>query len=172
MYSFLFFCARRSIDFLDPENQPGSGSRSRALRLIENHQKYENKKEGLQNYLEFSINSILNIFHRSGYRGLDPEFGQSHIWPCMTGSNKVPTLSRHSCAYNLFLCETTRDSTPTFSVEKKTIHNVKSNVIYPRIFLINFFLNIYFLLILPLFMYFPSYHLYSRACPGGKESKI
>ena len=50
-FVFLIFCVRRSIDVLDPENQPGSGSEigSRALRLTENvwHQKYENKKEDL-----------------------------------------------------------------------------------------------------------------------------
>ena len=27
------------------------------------HQKYENQKEGLQNYLENSLNYIFNIFH-------------------------------------------------------------------------------------------------------------
>ena len=43
------------------------------------HQNYENKKEGLQNYLEYSFYSILNIFYRSGYRALDPEFGQNRI---------------------------------------------------------------------------------------------
>ena len=43
------------------------------------HQKYENKKEGLQNYPEYSINSISNIFYHSGYRALDPEFGQNRI---------------------------------------------------------------------------------------------
>ena len=87
-FVFLIFCVRRSIDALDPENQPGSGSvkirtgsGSRALRLTENvwHQKYENKKEGLQNYLEFSFNSILNISYRSGYRALDPKFCQNRI---------------------------------------------------------------------------------------------
>ena len=39
----------------------------------------ETKKEGLQNYPENSFNSILNIFYRSGYRALDPEFGQNRI---------------------------------------------------------------------------------------------
>ena len=87
-YVFFIFCVRRSIDVLDPENQPGSGlgfiwtgSGSRALGLTEDvrHQKYENKKEGLQNYPEYSINSISNIFYHSGYRALDPEFGQNRI---------------------------------------------------------------------------------------------
>ena len=75
---FLYFFARRFIDG-HPENQPGSGSR--ALGLTEDvwHQKYENKKEGLQNYLEYSFNSILNIFCRSRYRAQDPEFGQHRI---------------------------------------------------------------------------------------------
>ena len=86
-YLFIIFCVRRSIDALDPENQPGSGSDkiwngsgSRALRLTENvgHQKYENKKE-IRNYLEFSFNSILNISYRSGYRALDPTFCQNRI---------------------------------------------------------------------------------------------
>ena len=59
-FVFLIFCVRRSIDALDPENQPGSGSVKQNVW----HQKYENKKEGLQNYLEFSFNSILNIAYR------------------------------------------------------------------------------------------------------------
>ena len=39
----------------------------------------KNKKEGLHNYLEYSFNSILNIFYRLGYRALDPEFSQNRI---------------------------------------------------------------------------------------------
>ena len=93
---FLIFCVRHSIDTLDPENQPGSGkirtgSGSRALRLTENvwHQKYGNKKEGLQNYLEFSFNSILNISYRSGNRALDPKFCQNRILiPDVKGINE------------------------------------------------------------------------------------
>ena len=71
---------------LDIENQPGSDkirtrSGSRALRLTENdwNQKYENKKEGSQNYPEFSFNIILNISYRSGYRTLDPKFCLNRI---------------------------------------------------------------------------------------------
>ena len=87
-FVFLIFFVRRSIDILHPENQHGSGSvkiwdgsGSRALQLTENvwHQKYENKKEDLQNYLEFSFKSILNISYRSGYRALDPKFCQNRI---------------------------------------------------------------------------------------------
>ena len=87
-FVFIIFCVRRSIDALYQENQPGSGSGkirtgtgSRALRLTENvwHQTYENKKEGLQNYLELSFNSILNISYRLGYRALDPKFCQNRI---------------------------------------------------------------------------------------------
>ena len=73
MYFFIF-CVRRSIDVLDPENQPGSGlgfiwtgSGSRALGLTEDvrHQKYENKKELackiIQNIqlIVFQISSII-----------------------------------------------------------------------------------------------------------------
>ena len=36
------------------------------------HQKYENRKEGSQNYQEFLFNSILNISYRSGYRLQSP----------------------------------------------------------------------------------------------------
>ena len=69
---------RRSIDFLDPKKKPGSGiirtgSGSRALWLTEDawHQKYENQKECLLNYLKFLFTSNLNIFRRLGYRALD-----------------------------------------------------------------------------------------------------
>ena len=34
----------------------------------------------MQNYLEYLINSILDIFYCSGYRALDPEFGQNRIY--------------------------------------------------------------------------------------------
>ena len=87
-FVFLIFCVRRSIDAPDPENKPGSGSvkirtgsGSRALRLTENvwHQKYENKKKGSENDLEFSFDSILNISYCSGYRALDPKFCQNRI---------------------------------------------------------------------------------------------
>ena len=64
-------------DALDPENQPISWSGkirtgSRALWLTENvwHQKYDNKIEGLQNYLKFLFNSILNI--STIIRGTEP----------------------------------------------------------------------------------------------------
>ena len=58
-----------------PDPDPG-------LRLTENvwHQKYENKKEGLKNYLEFSFNSNLDISYRSGYRALDPKFCKNRIF--------------------------------------------------------------------------------------------
>ena len=39
----------------------------------------ETKKLGLQNYLEYSFNSILMISFRSGDRALDPKFGQNRI---------------------------------------------------------------------------------------------
>ena len=47
LFCFQTFGGRRSIDVLDSENQPGSGSGSRALGLTEDvwHQKYENKGE-------------------------------------------------------------------------------------------------------------------------------
>ena len=68
------------------QNQPGpvkvwTGFGSRALGITEDvwHQKYEIKKEGLQNYLEYSLNSILNIFYHSWYRALDPDFGQNRV---------------------------------------------------------------------------------------------
>ena len=73
---------RRSIDVLDPENQSdpdsfGPDPGLYGLQLDASHQKNENQKEGLQNYLEYSLNNKLNIFYRSGYRALDPEFGQN-----------------------------------------------------------------------------------------------
>ena len=49
------------------------------------NQKYENKK--LLNYLEYSCNGILNIFYRSEYRALDPEFGQNRIRNTAWGVN-------------------------------------------------------------------------------------
>ena len=82
VFFFVFFVSDvRSIDVLDPENQPGSGfirigSRAYRERLTP---KYENKKEGFQNYLEYSFNSILNVVYRSRYSALDPEFGKNRI---------------------------------------------------------------------------------------------
>ena len=85
---FYFLGQTFHFDVLNPKNKPGSGSR--ALGLTEDvwHQKYENKKEVLQNYIEYSFKSILNIFYRSGYRALDPKFGQNrnHI------PAKIPNL--------------------------------------------------------------------------------
>ena len=82
MYSL--FLSRRSIDVLDPKKtslDPDSFGPDPDPGLTEDvwYQKYENKKEFLQNYLENSFNSILNIFYRSGYRDLDPKFGQNRI---------------------------------------------------------------------------------------------
>ena len=33
----------------------------------------------MHSYLEYSFNSILNIFYRSGYSALDPEFSKNRI---------------------------------------------------------------------------------------------
>ena len=57
------------------------------------------KKEGLQNYLKYSFNSILSIFHRSGYRGPTSEFGQNRIHN--TGFNAVEQLTL-STIYEIF----------------------------------------------------------------------
>ena len=90
-FVFFIFCVRRVIDVLDPENQPGAGSSGPDPNpgLTEDlwHQKYENKNEDLQNYLEYSFCSILNIFYCSGCRALDPEFGQNRIH--ITGGNAL-----------------------------------------------------------------------------------
>ena len=40
------------------------------------HQKYENKKEVLQYYLEYVFSSILDISHRLGCIALDPNFAK------------------------------------------------------------------------------------------------
>ena len=68
LYLLFFVSDVTLMSYVDPENQPGfirTGSGSRALGLTKDvwHQKYENKKEGLQNYLEYSYNSISNIFY-------------------------------------------------------------------------------------------------------------
>ena len=65
---FILLVSRRSIDVLDSGNQSGSGSR--ALGITEDvwHQKYDNKKEGFQNYLEYSFSLLLS------YRALYPFF--------------------------------------------------------------------------------------------------
>ena len=53
LFCFHIFVARRSIDILDPENQPRTGkitTRSGALGLAEDfwHQKYENEKKAFK----------------------------------------------------------------------------------------------------------------------------
>ena len=54
---------------------------------------YENKKEGLQIFLEFSFNSILNISYRSGYKAPDPKFYQNRILiPGITGKGEILTV--------------------------------------------------------------------------------
>ena len=62
--------ARRSIDGLDSENQPGPGkiwTGSGALGLTEDdwQQKYWDKKEEVQNYLKYSFEKFLKISLRS-----------------------------------------------------------------------------------------------------------
>ena len=44
-FCFHTFGVRRSIDVLDSENQPGSGSRAQGFTVDVWHQKYENKKD-------------------------------------------------------------------------------------------------------------------------------
>ena len=70
LFVFLYFRVKRSNDVLDPETQPGSGSRALGLTKDFWHQKIcKNKKNriaNLQNYLEYSFNKILNISHRRG----------------------------------------------------------------------------------------------------------
>ena len=67
LFCFHTFGVRRTIDVLDSENQPGSGSDKiltgiGALGRTEDawHLKYENKKEGFKNYLKYSFNRLLN----------------------------------------------------------------------------------------------------------------
>ena len=68
LFCFHTFGVRSTIDVLDSENQPGSGSGkiqtgSGALRLKGDtwHQKYSIKKEGFKNYLNYSFNRLLKI---------------------------------------------------------------------------------------------------------------
>ena len=82
----ILFFVRRSIDVLDSENQPGSGkirtgSESGTLGLSGDvwHQKYENKKEGILNYLKCSFYRILKISLRLMYKAQNPVFGLNWI---------------------------------------------------------------------------------------------
>ena len=67
---------RRSIEVLDPENQPGSGfirTGSGTLGLTDDVRLLNKKqKEVLQNYLQYSLIRILNNVYRSRYWALDP----------------------------------------------------------------------------------------------------
>ena len=69
-FFFILWCQTFSVSsrVLDPKPDPGWFSRSRAsmARLT---QKIKNTKKG---NLENLFNGILNIFHRSGPRALDP----------------------------------------------------------------------------------------------------
>ena len=77
LFCFHTFGVRRTIYVLDSENQPGSG----ALGLTGDvwHQKYKNKKEGVQNYLTYSFNRLLKISLSLRYRAPDPVYGQNRI---------------------------------------------------------------------------------------------
>ena len=76
MFSY-FWCQTFSVSRRGPDpvrilTDPGwfSGSRASMERLTQKIKKY--KKKGLANYLENLLKGILNIFHRSGPRALDP----------------------------------------------------------------------------------------------------
>ena len=59
---FSYFGVRRSIIVLDLENQPGSGSRASGFTGGRLTTKYDNKKDGFLNYLEYSFNEIFINF--------------------------------------------------------------------------------------------------------------
>ena len=85
-FLFSYFWSQTYLPVLYSDNQPGSGSGkirtgSGALCLTGDvwHQKYKNKKEGVQNYLSYSFNRLLNISLSLRYRSSDPVFGQNRI---------------------------------------------------------------------------------------------
>ena len=70
-YVIFIFYVRRSIDVLDPKNPALIRNRIHSDRIrIQGLRAYRGcltrmkQKEGLQNYLEYSLNDILNIFYR------------------------------------------------------------------------------------------------------------
>jgi len=76
------FSVRRSIDLLDPENQPGFGSAkirtgSGALGRTED---VETKKKDFKNmYNTYSFHTISKISLRLRYKAPDPVFGLNRI---------------------------------------------------------------------------------------------
>ena len=86
--TIFLFRSLNSIDVLDQEKQPGSGSGkiltvsgSMALEFTYNiwYPKYENKKVGVKSFLQYSFNRILKISLRSRYRALNPKFAKNRI---------------------------------------------------------------------------------------------
>ena len=57
----------------------------------------------MQNYLEYSFNIILNIFYRSGYRALDPEFGQNRIRNNVFWNDNNVHLQKYYTLYSLHI---------------------------------------------------------------------
>ena len=82
----VFFFVRRSIDAPQIQSgsgygkiRTGSGPGLLGLQRTSDTKSMKTIKEGLQNHLEFSFNSVLIISHRSGYRALDQKLCQNRI---------------------------------------------------------------------------------------------
>jgi len=84
LFCFHTFGVRRTIDVLDSKNQSVSGkirTGSGALGLTGDvwHQKFENKKERVKNYLKYSLNRRIKSFLRLKYRAPDSVFSKNWI---------------------------------------------------------------------------------------------
>ena len=62
-----------------PDQDPGWFSGSKTSMKNVWHKKYENKTEGIENYLKYSFHRLLKISHCLRYRAPDPVFGQNRI---------------------------------------------------------------------------------------------
>ena len=103
-FVFFIFCFRRSIDVLDPKPTwiriRIHSDRIQGLQRTSDTKSMKTKKEGLQNYLEYSFNSILNIFYRSGYKPWirnSAKTGSTSLILCSSICLQDKTLTKSEC---------------------------------------------------------------------------
>ena len=120
---FVLSCIIRSIDVLDPENQPGSGIRTGSGAYSGRRLK-KRKKEGYQNYLKYSLNRIFNSSHRVNSPG--SKFGENRIRKTVKYKIYVLVIEHFlSCRYPFFLKK-------KHYLNLRTTHYFSLNIMIPK----------------------------------------